>query len=171
MEASVLVKPLSGIELTNLTYALVIVASFFGLSSLYLAIKLHRLSALYRKMMQGADGQSIEQMMLGRIREIEELKQAVADLQEKHQSLSNDSLKHIQRMGLIRFNAFDNTGSDLSFALAMTDAARNGFVLSGIYGREESRVYAKPIVDGESTYMLTKEEKQALQAAAKKENK
>ena len=171
MEASALVKPLSGIELTNLTYALVIVASFFGLSSLYLAIKLHRLSALYRKMMQGADGQSIEQMMLGRISEIEELKQAVADLQAKHQSLSEDSLNHIQRMGLIRFNAFDNTGSDLSFALAMTDAARNGFVLSGIYGREESRVYAKPIVDGESTYMLTKEEKLALQAAAKKENK
>ena len=171
MEASALVKPLSGVELTNLTYALVIVASFFGLSSLYLAIKLHRLSALYRKMMQGADGQSIEQMMLGRISEIEELKQAVADLQAKHQSLSEDSLNHIQRMGLIRFNAFDNTGSDLSFALAMTDAARNGFVLSGIYGREESRVYAKPIVDGESTYMLTKEEKLALQAAAKKENK
>ena len=171
MDASTLVKPLSGVELTNLTYALVIVASFFGLSSLYLAIKLHRLSALYRNMMQGADGQSIEQMMLGRIREIEDLKLAVADLQAKHQSLSMDSLNHIQRLGLIRFNAFDNTGSDLSFALAMTDAARNGFVLSGIYGREESRVYAKPIVDGESTYMLTKEEKQALQAAAKKENK
>lgn len=171
METAALVKPLSGGELTNLTYALVIAASFFGLSSLYLAIKLHRLSALYRKMMLGADGQSIEQMMLGRIREIEEIKQAVADLQAKHQSLSLDSLNHIQRMGLIRFNAFDNTGSDLSFALAMTDAARNGFVLSGIYGREESRVYAKPIVDGDSTYMLTKEEKQALQAAAKKENK
>ena len=92
----------------------------------------------------------------------------MTDLQAKHQSLSVDSLNHFQRMGLVRFNAFDNTGSDLSFALAMTDAARNGFVLSGIYGREESRVYAKPIVEGESTYMLTKEEKQALQAAAEK---
>ena len=84
MEVSTIVKPLSGVELTHLTYALVIVASFFGLSSLYLAIKLHRLSSLYRKMMLGADGQSIEQMMLGRIREIEELKQAVTDLQAKH---------------------------------------------------------------------------------------
>ena len=168
MEVSTIVKPLSGVELTHLTYALVIVASFFGLSSLYLAIKLHRLSSLYRKMMLGSDGQSIEQMMLGRIREIEDLKQAVTDLQGKHQSLSMDSLTHIQRMGLVRFNAFDNTGSDLSFALAMTDATRNGFVLSGIYGREESRVYAKPVIEGESTYMLTKEEKQALQLAAEK---
>lgn len=168
MQASEIIKPLSGIELTHLTFALVVVASFFGLSSLYLAMKLHRLNALYRKMMLGADGQSIEQMMLGRIREIEELKQAVAELQTKQQNLSADSMNHIQRMGLIRFNAFDNTGSDLSFSLALTDATRNGFVLSGIYGREESRVYAKPIIDGESTYMLTKEEKQALQAAVKK---
>lgn len=168
MEASAIIKPLSGIELTHLTFALVVVASFFGLSSLYLAIKLNRLSNSYQKMMLGADGQSIEQMMLGRIREIEELKQTVKDLQYKCQTLSQDSLKHLQQLGLIRFNAFDNTGSDLSFSLAMTDATRNGFVLSGIYGREESRVYAKPIIDGESSYMLTKEEKQALEAAAKK---
>ncbi len=168
MEAATIIKPLSGIELTHLTFALVVVATFFGLSSLYLAIKLHRLSGSYQKMMQGADGKSIEEMMLARIQEIEDLKQRVGDLQEKQRLLSLDGMNHLQRLGLIRFNAFDNTGSDLSFSLAMTDAERNGFVLSGIYGREESRVYAKPIVAGESTYMLTKEEKQALDAAAKK---
>ena len=118
--------------------------------------------------MQGAEGKSIEEMMLARIREIEELKQSVGDLQNQQRLLSLDGMKHLQRLGLIRFNAFDNTGSDLSFSLAMTDAERNGFVLSGIYGREESRVYAKPIVAGESTYMLTKEEKQALEVAGKK---
>ena len=168
MQAAAIVKPLSGVELTHLTYALVIVATFCGLSSWYLAMKLHRLSGSYQKMMQGAEGKSIEEMMLARIREIEELKQSVSDLQNQQRQLSADGMKHLQRLGLIRFNAFDNTGSDLSFSLAMTDAERNGFVLSGIYGREESRVYAKPIVAGESTYMLTKEEKQALEAAAKK---
>ena len=168
MEAAAIVKPLSGVELTHLTYALVIVATFFGLSSLYLAMKLHRLSGSYQKMMQGAEGKSIEEMMLARIREIEELKQSVGELQNQQRLLCADGMKHLQRLGLIRFNAFDNTGSDLSFSLAMTDAESNGFVLSGIYGREESRVYAKPIVAGESTYMLTKEERQALEAAAKK---
>ena len=168
MEAAAIVKPLSGVELTHLIYALVVVATFFGLSSLYLAMKLHRLSGSYQKMMQGAEGKSIEEMMLARIREIEELKQSVGELQNQQRLLSADGMKHLQRLGLIRFNAFDNTGSDLSFSLAMTDAERNGFVLSGIYGREESRVYAKPIVAGESTYMLTKEEKQALEVAGKK---
>ena len=123
MEAAAIVKPLSGVELTHLTYALVIVATFFGLSSLYLAMKLHRLSGSYQKMMQGAEGKSIEEMMLARIREIEELKQSVSDLQNQQRQLSADGMKHLQRLGLIRFNAFDNTGSDLSFSLAMTDAS------------------------------------------------
>ena len=63
MEAATIIKPLSGVELTHLTFALVVVATFFGLSSLYLAIKLHRLSGSYQKMMQGADGKSIEEMI------------------------------------------------------------------------------------------------------------
>ena len=88
MEASTIVKPLSGVELTHLTVALVIVATFFGLSSLYLAVKLHRLNGSYQKMMQGANGQSIEQMMLGRIEEIEKLKLSVNALQESQQKSS-----------------------------------------------------------------------------------
>ena len=168
MDSSAIVKPLSGVELTHLTYALVIVATFFGLSSLYLAVKLHRLNLLYRKMMQGSTGESIETMMLERIQDVETLKQTVRGLQSECGRLDAESRKHIQQVGIVRFNAFDNTGSDLSFALAMLDAAKNGFVLSGIYGREESRVYAKPVLQGESTYTLTKEEKQALEVAGKK---
>ena len=168
MDSSAIVKPLSGVELTHLTYALVIVATFFGLSSLYLAVKLHRLNLLYRKMMQGSNGESLEAMLLARIQDVETLKQTVRGLQSECEKLDAESRKHIQQVGIVRFNAFDNTGSDLSFAVAMLDAAKNGFVLSGIYGREESRVYAKPVLQGESTYTLTKEEKQALEAAAKK---
>jgi uncharacterized protein (DUF342 family) len=148
--------------------SLVGVAVFFGLSSLYMALKLHRLESLYKKMMQGAAGESIEQMLLGRIRDIESLKQKAESLQAECERMDEASRKHVQQVGMVRFNAFDNTGSDLSFAVAMLDATDSGFVLSGIYGREESRVYAKPIVKGESTYMLTKEEKQALHEAANK---
>ena len=57
---------------------------------------------------------------------------------------------------------------DLLLQDALLDAADSGFVLSGIYGREDSRVYAKPVTKGESTYLLTKEEKLALEDARKK---
>ena len=168
MNSASVVAPLSGVELTHLTYALVVVTVFFGLSSLYLAVRLHRLNQLYKKMMQGANGESMENMMLARIQDIEVLKQAARKLDSECVRLDTESRRHIQKIGVVRFNAFDNTGSDLSFSLALLDAADNGFVLSGIYGREDSRVYAKPLVKGESTYMLTKEEKQALEEARKK---
>jgi hypothetical protein len=168
MDPSAILNPLLGIDLAHLTIALVLVAILLGLSFLYLAVKLRRINSLYKKLMQGSSGESIEKMMLERIREIEELKQTTKDLRTECARLDSESRKHIQKVGVVRFNAFDNTGSDLSFAVAMMDATRTGFVLSGIYGREESRVYAKPILQGESTYMLTEEEKQALAAASKK---
>lgn len=168
MNTSAIIQPLTGLELTHLTYGVVVVAVFFGISTLYLAVKLHRLERIYKKMMQGAAGESIEAMMLERIQDIEALKQNVAGLTTECARLDNEGQKHVQQVGIVRFNAFDNTGSDLSFAVALLDATNSGFVLSGIYGREESRVYAKPLAKGESTYTLTKEEKQAIDRATQK---
>lgn len=71
----------------------------------------------------------------------------------------------VDRAELVRFNAFDNMGSDLSFALALLNQEGNGIVLSSINSREESRVYAKPVTAGASTYHLSDEEKQALDKA------
>lgn len=168
MNTPALIQPLTGLELTHLTYGVVIVAIFFGLSTLYFAIRLHRLERIYKKMMQGADGETIESMMMERIQDIETLKQNVAELGKECERIDEAGKKHVQQVGMVRFNAFDNTGSDLSFSVALMDAANTGFVLSGIYGREESRVYAKPLAKGESTYTLTKEEKQAIDKAMQK---
>jgi hypothetical protein len=65
--------------------------------------------------------------------------------------------------GLIRFNAFDNMGSDLSFSLGLLDRRGDGVVLTGLYGRDETRLYAKPIRKGTSDYSLTEEEVKAVQ--------
>lgn len=69
---------------------------------------------------------------------------------------------------LVRFNAFQDLGSDLSFSLALIDDEKNGVVLSSIYGREESRTYAKPVQAGSSSYTLTEEEMQVISQAAQK---
>lgn len=71
----------------------------------------------------------------------------------------------IQKIGIVRYSAFRDTGSDLSFALALLDSKNNGVILNGIYSREMSNIYAKPVIDGEATYTLSEEEKQALQKA------
>jgi len=69
------------------------------------------------------------------------------------------------RAELLRFRAFEDIGSDLSFAFALLNQQGSGVVLSSIYNREESRVYAKPIEEGQSTYPLTDEEKQVINKA------
>lgn len=71
----------------------------------------------------------------------------------------------VDRAEILRFRAFENVGSDLSFAVALLNQEGNGVVLSSIHNRDESRVYAKPIKEGKSTYSLTGEEKEVIDRA------
>ena len=74
-------------------------------------------------------------------------------------------MKCIQKIGIVRYSAFKDTGSDLSFALALLDENNDGVVLNGIYSREMSNIYAKPIQNGKSTYTVSEEETQAISKA------
>ena len=71
----------------------------------------------------------------------------------------------VQRVGVIRFNPFGDTGGDQSFALALIDGRGDGVVISSLYGRSESRVFAKSLAAGESKYSLTEEEREAITVA------
>ena len=70
-----------------------------------------------------------------------------------------------KKFGIYRYNAYKDTGSDLSFTLALLDENNDGVVLNGIYSREMSNIYAKPIKNGNSTYKMTDEEKEAIKRA------
>jgi hypothetical protein len=71
----------------------------------------------------------------------------------------------LQQVGIMRFNAFGEAGSDLSFSVALLDRNGDGLVVTGLWGREESRVFAKPVREGRSSYPLSKEEEEAIAAA------
>lgn len=71
----------------------------------------------------------------------------------------------IQNVGMVRYNAFDDVGSELSFAVALLDNNDNGFVINSIYGRTSSNVYAKTIENGTSKYTLSDEEIKAVNRA------
>jgi hypothetical protein len=71
----------------------------------------------------------------------------------------------IQRVGLVRFNPFEDTGGNQSFAVALTDAGGNGIVVSSLHSRTGTRVYAKAIAEGRSDAALSAEETEALRLA------
>ncbi|SDS81679.1 Protein of unknown function [Paenibacillaceae bacterium GAS479] len=73
------------------------------------------------------------------------------------------------RVGVLRYNAFSNQGSDMSFSVAIINEEKTGVVLTGLHGRDETYMYAKPLQMGNSSYPLTAEEEQAITLASQRE--
>lgn len=100
---------------------------------------------------------------------IVELKEGLAEQQQENKQLKSQ-LTEVQatlpnqkgKIGVIRYNAFAEQGSDLSFSIAIINDEKDGAVFSGIHSRETSYVYAKPVEKGESAYPLTPEERKAI---------
>lgn len=82
-------------------------------------------------------------------------------------NLKEDAFAHVQKVGLIRFNPFDEMGGDHSFSLTLLDGKDNGLILTGLHSRDRTRVYTKTIKNGKSDISLSKEEKIALNKALK----
>lgn len=80
--------------------------------------------------------------------------------------LEKDGLLHIQKVGLLRFNPFKDTGGDQSFILALVDAHNTGVIISSLHTRTGTRWYAKHVINGKGAeYELSKEEEEALKSA------
>lgn len=130
-------------------------------------IRQNRVIRRYRLLLGGSGprGESLERLLLQQAAQLEDLQAQVRHLAGRIDELAQAAVGHIQHVGVVRFQAFPDIGSDLSFSIALLDGRRNGFVLTSLYGRTESRVYAKPVQAGTSVYPLTEEERQAIQRA------
>ena len=129
---------------------------------IYFVGKISELNKKYTAIMTDSDGKNVETMLLNRLDDIKEAKEDIRLLNTRCDQFREQLTYCVQNVGIVRFNAFDDTGSDLSYAIALLDEHNNGVVLSSIYGRTEGRCYAKPVKNSASTYMLTDEEKQAI---------
>lgn len=131
-------------------------------------MKLARMNKRYKKLMMGMEGCNIERILMGHIDEVRETVKKVEALAIENKKIDGLAKKAMQKIGVIRFSAFEGIGGDISFAIALLDYQNNGIVISSIFGREDCRCYAKPIINSESTYKLTDEEKAAIAEALKK---
>ena len=133
---------------------------------IYLYMNTSYLKKRYRQMMTGEqNGTSFEQMLMAHVAETRADTGENAKLKEENERIDALLKLAITRVGVVRFRAFQDMGSDLSYAVALLDSYNNGVVLSSIFGREDSRSYVKPIEAGHSSYTLTQEEEQALEKA------
>jgi Na+-transporting methylmalonyl-CoA/oxaloacetate decarboxylase gamma subunit len=130
-----------------------------------------RVESKYRKLMKGTSSNNLEEMLLERLKNIEEAKEISEKALKECGKLEIKMKDCIQKVAIMRYKAFENVGSDLSFSIAMLDDKNDGVILTGIYGRQESTTYAKPIDKGISRYDLSEEELYVLNEASNKEVK
>ena len=129
-------------------------------------LKLTKLKNEYSEFMKKlGNGKNIDENLkvyIDRVQKVEDLNKEIIQYCER---LDKTVDTCIQKIGIVRYNAFKDVGSNLSFTLALLDNNNNGVVLNGIYSRDNSNIYAKPIKDGKSEYILSDEEKEAIEKA------
>lgn len=116
-------------------------------------------------MTRGADGRSLESVLDAHLEKVFAMAREVDELTVRTAILEAAGRKAFSRVGLVRYNPFEETGGNQSFALALLDAEGNGWVLSSLHARSGTRVYAKAIVGGRSDAALSDEESAAIRQA------
>lgn len=150
------------------TFLIAIIVAIIVLIILYVinTIKLSKIRKSYTQFMNKlGTNTSIEEDLKNYLAKVEKVEQENKEIQEYASNLNINMKECLQKVGMVRYSAFSDVGSDLSFTLALLDAKNNGVVLNGIYSSESSNIYAKPIINGTSTYALSAEEKEAIEKA------
>lgn len=130
-------------------------------------ISLKKLKNNYRKLMEIlGKGNNFNDMLKNYVTEVADVSKEIGKLKSKTDGLQKNMEKCFQKVGIVRYNAFSETGGSLSFALALLDFENTGFIINGVYSRDNTTTtYAKPVVNGKSKYTLVKEEEEALEIA------
>lgn len=132
-------------------------------------VRISAITKKYNRLVKGVDGNNLEDILMQHIDSVEDVKDEIIKVKDDIEDIDRRLKLSVQKVGFLRYNAFNDMGSDLSFSVALLDDNINGFVITSIYGRDESNTYAKPILNGKSKYTLSVEEVQVIDMAIKGE--
>lgn len=132
-----------------------------------LQMKHKRMQAKCQIFMRGKDGKSLEKGFLEQFKTVEKLERAVKQNTRDIDTIYKRMKTHYQKIGIVRYDAFQEMGGNLSFVLTMLDENNNGWVFNAMHSREGCYTYIKEIVKGESYMELGEEERESLKKAMK----
>ena len=129
-------------------------------------LKLKKINKNYKTFMKKiGNGNNIDEMLKNYINKVDEVSDKNEEIINYCKTIDNRISLCIKKIGMVRYSAFKDTGSDLSFALTLLNDKNDGVILNGIYSREMSNIYAKQVIDGKCSNKLSEEERQALEIA------
>ena len=124
-----------------------------------------KLKKKYKKFMGDTDAKSLEEKIVERLEQLDDLVESHYTNKNKIEKLESQMNVTFQKIGLVKYDAFNEMGGKLSFAVAMLDSDNNGWILNAMHSREGCYTYIKEIIDGESYIELAEEEAEALDKA------
>ena len=150
-------------------FAAILLIMFICLIILF--VKSSKLKKQYKKFMDGADGKSLEVQFENKFNQLKELKDQSSVHAEQIKKIFENLAITYQKIGIVKYDAFQEMGGKLSFTLAILNDENDGFVLNSMHStREGCYTYVKEIIKGESFVVLSSEEKLALEEAKKTKN-
>lgn len=161
---------LDGIGLGNLDIGIVvcvmlIIICVLLIISIINICSIHKMSKIYKKFMQGKNAKSLEQEIVGLFEDNKFIKNSVEKNRKDIRILYKNFESAFQKFGLVKYDAFNQMGGQLSFCIALLDENNNGFILNSVHSAEGCYSYTKEIKNGVSGISLGNEEKQALDIA------
>ncbi|MCD6528189.1 DUF4446 family protein [bacterium] len=156
------------IVISHLFFILLISAGILVILIAILTAQVFSLRRRFYFLFQKGD-KNLEEILREQFKKLKQQEEKLEQVLEDVTELKKISQKSFQKIGIVRFNPFKEVGGNQSFSIALLDANNNGFVITSHYGRELSRVYAKPVLKGKSQYSLSKEEQEAIEKAIQSE--
>ena len=149
----------SGIPFWILLFIIVLV-----LWNLVVTLAVMRQTRINKSLVGGEQPKSLKEVVLEQMSKAGGLQVELSNVENTVMKMQNTYMNSVQKIGLVRFSPFEDTGSDQSFALALLDGAANGIIISSLHGRDRTRMYVKRVKHGEGEeYALSDEEKQAIE--------
>lgn len=149
-------------QLQLMIAGLVIIFIWLALLTVYL----RRQNQKYSVFTEGMSKKTLEEVLSNIVKDQRVTKKDIDYLTHRCDNIEKDGLLHIQKIGLIRFNPFKDTGGDQSFILSLIDAKETGVVITALYSRSGTRWYAKRVVNGKGAeHELSEDEKKSLSKA------
>ena len=154
--------------IANQEIVLIIAATLFlalTIWNIWLSLNLRRLKQKSKELFKGSNARDLEEIICRQIKDSRKISGEMKELAEKNKTIYNLALKSVHKVGVVRFNPFDDVGGNQSFAIALLNGSGDGVTISSLFGREGTRIYAKAIKNKESEYKLSGEEKEAITKA------
>jgi len=154
-----------GIDPGIIVIVLIVLIAALFLLILNLNLKHSRLKASYASFMKGKDAKSLEESILERFDELEEVTAIALKNRAMIHKINEDMMSNIQKVGIVKYDAFQEMGGKLSFVLTLLDGNNSGYIINSMHSREGCYNYIKEIVKGESYIELSEEEAESLERA------